>query len=135
VEHFVQGLSDPEQKNIQTLCWKPFSGNTLAVGCSIGVLVWTIHLPNARDPDVDRFKGRDFRSSSVQYWTVPGLKDVSVVSFSNDGTLMAAGSFSSSICAIWNLSTQEVTTLCRDFGYTAHLAWSPDDLYLIQMLR
>lgn len=34
-------LKLPEQEGVHSLCWKPNSRNTLAVGCAAGVFVWS----------------------------------------------------------------------------------------------
>lgn len=45
-ETFAPTLKFKAQRNVSSLCWRPYSASEIAVGCEQGVIVWTVD-PNS----------------------------------------------------------------------------------------
>jgi len=91
--------------------WQPLSGSGIALGCASGVLFWPQKLQE-------------------QVLLRCGGYNIDHISWAPSGTLLAAGSSSSSEIWIWNVLSREKTALRRLQGRTRGLHWSPSGFYL-----
>ncbi len=103
------------QRDVSALAWRPLSSSHLAVGCAMGVAVWTV------DP-----ASLGTRPSASCLNLLPHSSPVNSVAWDPQGKLLASGSAKDSSLYIWNVESREPTVLkkFRGGGYTL-LAWSP----------
>ena len=103
------------QKDISALAWRPLSASHLAVGCALGVAVWTV------DPS-----SLGTRPSASCLNLLHHQTPVNSVAWHPQGKYLASGSARDSALYIWNVESREPTILkkFRGGGYTI-LSWSP----------
>jgi len=104
-------------KGVTCLAWQPLSASQLAVGCSAGVLLWTIDPASVVS-----------RPSSSCVVRLEGLQGPATsVSWSPDGKLVAACSPSDTKLHIWSPASQICEVVHRRGGGGVTLAsWSPN---------
>jgi aladin len=104
-------------KGVACLAWQPFAASQLAVGCSSGVLLWTVDPASVVS-----------RPSSSCVVRLEGLQGPATsVCWSPDGKLVAACSPSDTRVHIWSPASQACAVVHRRGGGGATLAsWSPN---------
>ncbi|XP_046650517.1 aladin-like [Daphnia pulicaria] len=103
------------QKDISSLAWRPLCSAQLAVGCALGVALWTV------DP-----ASLGTRPSASCLTHLPHPTSVNTVSWDPQGKYLASGSAKDSSLYIWNVENREATLLQKMHGggYT-FLTWNP----------
>lgn len=114
------------QIDIQCMEWRPFSGNTLAVGCKYGVCVWNILSKDIR---------KDSSFVDVEAWMnflkYPGVAPVNTISWSPKGNFLAVGSINCNYTIIWDVDIEQPTQLSQILvGGVTKVLWSPNGYYL-----
>jgi len=104
-------------KGVACLAWQPFAASQLAVGCSSGVLLWTVDPASVVS-----------RPSSSCVVRLEGLQGPATsVCWSPDGKLVAACSPSDTRVHIWSPASQACSVVHRRGGGGVTLAsWSPN---------
>jgi len=111
-------LKHSAMRNVSCLSWRPNSGGQLAVGCSSGVLLWSI------DPSsvVSRPS-----ANCATILSRPGHSPVTGISWAPSGRLMASCSPADTNIIIWSPSSGACEPLKRVSGGGNFLVlWSPD---------
>ena len=109
-------LKHKKQRSISCLGWRPFSSSELAVGCSNGVLLWTV--------DPASVVGRP--SAACVSMLPESHAPVTSLSWSPNGRLLMSTSASDTTILLWNTASENKVPLRRVGGGGVHLCtWSP----------
>jgi len=118
------------QTNIQCLEWKPQSGNTLAAGCSHGILIWFLLTDTHRFSSNGNSMNQKIEPTPwASYLRSPGHEPVTSLAWHPAGTHLATGSIKDNAIMIWD-TTLGICTPIRRFGNISILKWSPSGHYL-----
>ncbi|KAJ1734692.1 hypothetical protein LPJ61_000932 [Coemansia biformis] len=156
-------LQSASMKGIASMAWQPNCGYALAVGCTVGVCLWSL-VPGsgARDP-ADAARAPSLGEARFSSWMTvlayPPPKEarthrkqpaeeswaaahrsaasVSTVSFSHCGQWLVAGHQTHGHLSIWDVALGSATPLKRSGSSsraaTLQVSFSPDDRYLASM--
>lgn len=107
--------------------WRPYSGNTLAVGCKFGICVWNI-LSKDIKKESSSFVDVEAWMNFLKY---PSLAPVNTISWSPKGDFLAAGSINCNFTVIWDIDIEQPTQLSQILvGGVTKVLWSPNGHYL-----
>jgi len=101
---FVPLLKYKQQRGVTSMAWRPFYASELAVGCSTGVLVWTI--------DPSSVVARP-SAGCVSLLQSPGHSPVSHVEWQPNGELLLSVSAVDSSVILWNTASETGEVLRR----------------------
>ena len=112
-------LKHKKQKQVACLAWRPYSASELAVGCSSGVLIWTV------DP-ISVVARPSAACVSLLSADLTHHQPVTSVAWNPQGTLLLTCSAADTSMYVWNTASEVKVPLKRIGGGGVHLAtWSP----------
>lgn len=95
-------LRSSKMRNISALQYRPYTGSTLAVGCTAGIAIW---------------RGRE-----VSYLTQDAVVSLQ---WAPSGNYLAAMSYRDNICYAWDVGLKEAQPLLKVYTTGWMLCWSP----------
>jgi len=111
-------LRDKRISEVTCFSWRPKSSISMAAGCNSGILVWLLEPSTASTVKPGSHMARFLSSSSMP-------SEVSSISWSPDGKLLACTCKNSPSFWIWNILSQSCTPLHRVGPSLSFVSWSP----------
>ena len=112
-------LKHKKQKQVACLAWRPYSASELAVGCSSGVLIWTV------DP-ISVVARPSAACVTLLSEDLKHHQPVTSVAWNPQGTLLLTCCAADTSMFVWNTASEVKVPLKRIGGGGVHLAsWSP----------
>lgn len=111
-------LKCKNQSSVSCIAWRPFSASELAVGCELGVFLWTVD-PNSvvTRPSM----------SCAQVLKQSGHSPVTSIVWAPQGDLILTASAADTSMYLWDVSMEQQVALKRvGGGGVCLLTWSPD---------
>ncbi len=106
------------QRGISCLTWRPCGTAELAVGCKMGIMLWTLDPASV----VSRPS-----TSCVRTLSQPGHSPVTSLAWHSSGRLLASASPSDSNMLIWSVASEQCLPVKRvSGGGVSLLRWSAD---------
>jgi len=110
------------QRGISCLSWRPCGSAELAVGCRMGIMVWTLDPASV----VSRLS-----TSCVRPLTQPGHAPVTSIAWHPSGKLLASASPADPTMMIWSVASEQSAPVRRvSGGGVSLLRWSFDGMKL-----
>ncbi|XP_070494130.1 aladin-like [Chironomus tepperi] len=116
----VTVLKNAQQKSIFALAFRPYNFSTLVVGCSSGMLIWTID-PNS---NMTRPLSQAVLCRHENHFPVTSLE------FNHNGNLLATASINDTSILIWDIDKNTCVPLRRFSVPFLKLQWSLNGSYL-----
>ena len=113
-------LKNAQQKSIFALAFRPYNFSTLVVGCSSGILIWTID-PNS---NMTRPLSQAVLCRHENHFPVTSLE------FNHSGNLLATSSINDTSILIWDIDKNTCVPLRRFSVPFLKLQWSLNGSYL-----
>jgi aladin len=113
-------LKNSQQKSIFALAFRPYNFSTLVVGCSSGMLIWTID-PNS---NMSRPLSQAVLCRHENHFPVTSLE------FNHNGNLLATSSINDASILIWDIDKNNCVALRKFSTPFLKLQFSHDGLYL-----
>jgi aladin len=139
------------QQGVKCMAWKPMSGTTLAVGCDTGIAIWRVAL-DVKEVEIDHLRenslflvsGSNTLSNQpkiaktkikstkpyMRFLTMPKEKAVNNLSWDPRGERLAVTSTGYGTIVIWDVATEEYSTLDSIRFHAKIVEWSPTGEFL-----
>lgn len=111
------------QRGISCLAWRPCGSAELAVGCRVGIMLWTLDPASV----VSRPS-----TSCVRPLTRPGHAPVTALAWQPCGRLLVSGSPADPALLVWSVASEQCMPVRRvSGGGVSLLRWSPSGRRLL----